>query len=58
MADGLGTDADDFEHVVEAFYNVALTPAASQTFDVQCVDPSNPDRDELFVIGTRLQLDF
>ncbi len=58
LAGDLGaTGLDDFEHVVEAFYNFALTPAVSISLDIQYVNPTNSDRDDLVLMGTRLQLD-
>jgi hypothetical protein len=50
--------ADSFEHAVEAFSNVALTPAVHASFHIQYVDSANPRRDEAVVLATRIQLDF
>jgi carbohydrate-selective porin OprB len=57
-AGALGFDLDDFEHGVEAFYNVALTPAMHLSGHVQWIDPTNPDTDDVVVLSLRLQLDF
>jgi len=48
---------DAFENVAEAFYSVALTPAARLSFDIQNVDSAVPGRGAV-VLATRLQLDF
>jgi len=54
----LGADIDKFEHVFEAFYNVALTPAVRLSFHVQHLDSANASADEATVLATRLQTDF
>ena len=54
----LGYDVDSFENGVEAFYNVALTPAVRTSFHVQYIDSANPELDNAVVLATRLQLDF
>ena len=57
-ASAFGSDLDDFEHGVEAFYNFALTPAAHLSGHVQWIDPANPASDDAVTLGARLQLDF
>ena len=57
-ADVLGSDLDDFEHGVEAFYNFALTPAVHLSGHVQWIDPTDPTKDDLVTLSARLQLDF
>ena len=66
----LNVDVKSYEHVVEAFYNISLTPAIYLTLDAQYI--INPliaqleqgtggivkSDDHAFVIGTRLQIDF
>jgi porin len=42
----------------EAFYNIALTPAANLTFDIQWVDGAFNRFDEATVVGVRLNLRF
>jgi porin len=65
----LGTPVDDFEHAIEVFYNIELTPAMHLTLDAQYIlNPvgaqvndrfgSVADTDHAFVLGLRLQLDF
>lgn len=43
---------------LEAFYNVAVIPAARLTFDVQLQDSALPDTDAAVVLGGRLNLSF
>ena len=57
-ADELGVSVDDFEHAVEGYYNVALTPAMHASFHAQYVNSANPSADDAVVLSTRLQLDF
>ncbi|EEE42953.1 Carbohydrate-selective porin [Roseibium alexandrii DFL-11] len=54
----VGVSIDRFEHAIEAYYNVAWTPAARTSLNVQYINSANPAADDAFVIGTRLQLDF
>ena len=66
----LNQDIDSFEHVIEGFYNIALTPAVHLTLDAQyIINPvvaqirNDIGRDvesdgHAFLIGTRLQIDF
>ena len=58
LAGGIGQDLQDFENAVETFYNMELTPSMSLTFDAQYITPVVSDRDDLIVLGTRLQIDF
>lgn len=51
-------DVDRFDHVVEGYYNIALTPAIRTSLHAQYIDSPNPSADEAFVLATRLQLDF
>lgn len=48
---------DAYEHAVEAFYNVALTPAVRWSFHLQRIDSLNPEEDNSVLFATRLQLD-
>jgi len=57
-ADVLGVDVDDFEHVWEAYYQFAITPAVHASFHAQYLNSSNPSTDEAVILATRLQLDF
>ena len=57
-AAALGFAVDSFEHAVEAYYNVALTPAVHTSFHVQYVNSANPAKDDAVVLALRLQLDF
>ncbi len=52
-----GARVDSSENVIEAYYNIALTPAVRLSLDLQHVNSANPSRDEAVVLGTRLQLD-
>ena len=49
---------DDEGHGFEAFYNVAITPAAHLTLDVQVLDSPLPGSDTAVVIGLRMQMKF
>ncbi|MFN0010981.1 MAG: carbohydrate porin [Phycisphaerales bacterium] len=49
---------DDSTLGFEAFYNIALTPAAGLTFDVQVVEPPTTNLDTAVVLGGRLLLRF
>lgn len=42
----------------ETFYNLAVTPAAGLTFNLQVLDSPNPANDTAVVLGTRLNLRF
>lgn len=42
----------------EAFYNIAITPAAKLTLDAQVLEPPNSDLDTAVVLGLRLDLTF
>jgi porin len=42
----------------EAFYNIAITPAAQLTFDMQMVDSAASSIDTAFILGMRLGLVF
>ena len=42
----------------EAFYNLAVTPWAQLTFDVQWVNPGVKSIDDTVVLGTRLFMQF
>jgi porin len=48
----------DHSQGVEAFYNVAITPATHLTFDVQVLDSALSDVDTSVIIGMRLNLAF
>lgn len=49
---------DDHAQGVEAFYNIAITPAARLTIDIQYVDAALPDVDDDVVIGARFSVQF
>lgn len=49
---------EDSTQGFEAFYNIALTPAAGLTLDVQVVDPATDRLDTAVVLGARLLLRF
>jgi porin len=49
---------DDSTAGFEAFYNIALTPAAGLSFDVQVLEPPNERRDTAVLVGARLLLRF
>ena len=42
----------------EAFYNIAITPAAHLTLDAQIVEPINSNLDTAVILGMRLNLSF
>lgn len=48
----------DHTHGFEAFYNIAVTPAAHLTFDVQVIDSPFPDTQTAVIVGGRLHLAF
>lgn len=48
----------DSSSVLEAFYNVELTPATHLTLDVQVIDPALPNVDTAVILGTSMQIDF
>jgi len=56
--DALNNDVDSHETVVEAFYNLAWTPAIRTSLNVQYVDSADPSLDSATVLAVRLQLDF
>jgi len=47
-----------FEHAIEVFYNMELTPALHFTLNAQVIRPPLRSRDAAFVISSRLQADF
>jgi porin len=49
---------DDHNQGIEAFYNIALTPAAHLTLDIQYVEAALPSVDPALVVGGRLSLNF
>ena len=49
---------DDYSQGFEAFYNIAITPSASLTLDVQVVEDAFPGTDTATILGARLQLRF
>ena len=49
---------DDSTQGLEAFYNIALTPAAHLTVDAQVIDSVQSSLDTAVVLGMRLKLDF
>lgn len=49
---------DDSTQGVEAYYNVAITPAADLSFDIQFVDSPFPRTDTAVILGMRLKLKF
>lgn len=53
----LGFRVNASENVVEAFYNITITPAVRITLDVQNINSANPARDTSFVVAARLQID-
>jgi porin len=52
------TGVDDTNQGFEAFYNVAITPAAHLTLDVQVVDAAFPEVDTAIILGARLNIRF
>jgi carbohydrate-selective porin OprB len=60
-SDGFGKLADvllEDEVGLEAYYNLALTPAVQLSFDVQWIDPGIKSTDNTVVLGTRLFIQF
>lgn len=66
---GIGVDIKDFEHALEIFYNIEVTPATHLTLDAQyIINPAGAqaagslgsvaDADRAIVLGMRLQVDF
>jgi hypothetical protein len=51
-------DFDDREQGIEAFYNLAITPATHLTFDLQWLDTPFTDLDDAVVLGLRLRTAF
>lgn len=49
---------EDTSKVVEAYYNVAITPAVGLTFDVQWLDGVFESIEEAWIVGTRLDVRF
>jgi porin len=49
---------EDSTQGFEAFYNVAITPAAMLAFDFQWLEASLANTDNAVVLGSRLQLKF
>ncbi len=43
---------------LEAFYSLAITPAASLTFDAQVIEDALPKTDTAVVVGARLLVKF
>jgi porin len=43
---------------LEAYYNLAITPAAHLSFDVQYLEPALPKAEPAIVLGMRLHLEF
>ena len=56
--DAVFLDLDSFEHAVEAFYNVEVTPAVHVTVNAQVVDNPVKSRDTAVASGARLQVNF
>ncbi|MCF7673866.1 MAG: carbohydrate porin [Akkermansiaceae bacterium] len=48
----------DSSSVLEAFYNIELTPAPHLTLDVQVIESALPDADTAIVLGTSMQIQF
>lgn len=51
---GVGESGQGFE----AYYQLALTPAAQLTFDIQTIDSFQPNTDAAVILGARLMLNF
>ena len=51
-------DALDSEFGLEAFYNYAITPWLQLSGDVQWIDPGIKSNDDVWVLGTRLFIQF
>ena len=49
---------DSYSEGFEAFYNVAITPAAHLSLDLQLQNPAVADTSTAVVLGTRLNLAF
>jgi porin len=49
---------DDNGQGVEAYYNLAITPATRLTFDVQWLESYQPDTDDSVVLNLRLLMTF
>ncbi|MEE8154091.1 MAG: carbohydrate porin [Phycisphaerales bacterium] len=49
---------EDHSHGLEAFYNLAITPAAALTFDVQISEDPFPATDTSVLFGARLHMRF
>ena len=54
----IDADLDDSEQGVEVFYNMAITPAAQLTFDLQWLDNPFVGVDDGVVLGLRFKMDF
>ncbi len=54
----VASQLEDSTQLIEGFYNVALTPAAGLTFDVQWLDGVATSVKEAIVLGARLDLRF
>jgi len=54
----LGVDVGDFEHVWEAYYQVAITPAVHASFHAQYLNSAKPSADDAVILATRLQVNF
>lgn len=50
--------AGDLSQGIEAYYNIAITPAAHLTFDLQWVEPAAPGVEPAVLLGARLDLTF
>ena len=49
---------DDHAHGAEAFYNIALTPAAFLTLNGQVIEDALPTTDTTLILGMRLHVRF
>ncbi|HVP73515.1 MAG TPA: carbohydrate porin, partial [Phycisphaerales bacterium] len=56
ISDVLGLE--DHAHGFEAYYNIAITPAADLTFDAQVVESLVSSIDTAIILGVRLGLTF
>ncbi|MFL9592984.1 carbohydrate porin [Aeromonas schubertii] len=54
---GNNLQLDGFEHIYEAYYNLALTPSTRISFNAQYIQSSIESADDPVVLGTRLQID-
>jgi porin len=52
------TGISDSTQGVEAFYNIAITPAARLSLDAQWLEADVPNAENAWVLGARLQLSF